>query len=356
MRVVRLEITALSPFRQMSFPFSDEQGPRMVTVVHGGGGVGKTALLNAIATTRPGNAIVQQPQRTLERPSQLEPAEEQTPPRVMCEWSLGQDDPERPHTLSLASPNARVFVSDEQEGLRRREQAMFDKLARERGFAFLAIPSARWFSRQPIAIIAPTRNVARYDVRASLSFDDRSDLARDTKQALAYAAIASSLQPRGPERGLDFRLHGDAMRSVIESLVELAGFSYAGLDPFSFEPIFRSASGAVRPFDGLPTRARHLVAFGALTVKTLWAAYPGRDPRLSEGVVAIDEVDLHQDPGIQGELVNTLRNALPNVQWILTTTSPVVAGSCDIREVLALRWLPDIDHVELYLGTEARTH
>jgi predicted ATP-binding protein involved in virulence len=73
-------------------------------------------------------------------------------------------------------------------------------------------------------------------------------------------------------------------------------------------------------------------------------------------VVAIDEVDAHQDPAIQAALVGALTEALPGVQWILTTTSPVVAGSCDTRDVLALRRLPRTTRVELYVGSEARTH
>jgi predicted ATP-binding protein involved in virulence len=146
------------------------------------------------------------------------------------------------------------------------------------------------------------------------------------------------------------------MTSAVDRLVALAGLSYVGLDAASFEPTFMTADGRSLSFDALPTRARHLVAFAALSVRVLWSAYPGRDPRASEGVVAIDEVDAHQDPAIQAALVSALSEALPGVQWILTTTSPVVAGSCDTRDVLALRRLPRTTRVELYVGSEARTH
>jgi predicted ATP-binding protein involved in virulence len=146
------------------------------------------------------------------------------------------------------------------------------------------------------------------------------------------------------------------MKAAVDRLVALAGYSYAGLDAPSFEPMFQAADGRSLPFDALPTRVRHLVAFAALSVRVLWAAHPGRDPRTTQGVIAIDEVDAHQDPAIQGALVSALSEALPEAQWILTTTSPVVAGSCDTRDVLALRKLPRTSRVELYLGCEARTH
>ncbi len=358
MKLVQVALVGVGPFDKLVLPFADEHGdPRALTVIHGAGGVGKSSVLAAIASTRPGHCVVQ--------PNRTEPREGASPPFAACEWALGQDEPARPHPLSVASPNARLSPSDEVEALRRREQTLFDRLAGEGGFAFLAIPSTRWFSRQPLALSAPARTIARYDVRASVTSDDatRADLARETKQALAYAAIASvlpSLEPavtparsEQPERRFDLLDAG--MRSVVESFLKLSGFSYRGLAPHSFEPIFQGHGRDV-PFDALPTRVRHLVAFAALSVRTLWAAYPEQDPRDSEGVIAIDEVDLHQDAQVQQELIATFREALPEAQWILTTASPIVAGAADARAVLALRPLPEAEGVRVFAGDQARTH
>ncbi|HVJ17963.1 MAG TPA: hypothetical protein VM686_21230 [Polyangiaceae bacterium] len=355
MRLLRAEVVGVGPFESLAFPFVDEEDkPRLLTVVHGGGGVGKTSLLQALSSTRPGHCVTQLRQRETrldEEPAELPPA------KVVCHWWLGQDDSSRPHPLVLASPSARVFADEQEETLRRREQVVFDRAAGEGGFAFLAIASTRWFSRQPIALSAPARGVARYDVKATSGLDDasRSDLSRDTKQALAYAAIVRALAS-GEKRRKSFERLGDAMRDVVGSLTALTGFQYLGLDAFSFEPTFRDAGGRTMGFDALPTRARHLVAFGALSVRMLWAAYPERDPRAAEGVVAIDEVDLHQDSAVQAELCGVLREVLPDVQWILTTTSPLIAAACDPSEVLALRRLPEHRDVVLYAGDQALTH
>lgn len=354
MRLLRVELHGISPFGTLVCPFTDEhEQPRRLTVIHGAGGVGKTTLLGAIATTRPGHCVVQLRARDVH----VEDEAEVTPQKVVCEWSLGQDAPDRPHPLLLASPNARVFSSDEEEALRRREQTLFDRVATEGGFVFLALSSTRWFSRQPIAFSAPGRSLARYDARASTVLDDasRADLARETKQSLAYAAIARALGAGTPNAKRLDRL-GDAMRDVVSQLTALAGFDYLGVDPFSFEPLFKGPDGGPVPFDALPTRVRHLASFGALGVRTLWAAYPERDPRAAEGVIAIDEVDLHQDPSAQAELGGTLRRALPEVQWILTTTSSAVAASCEPHEVLALRRLPEQPGVVLFAGDQALTH
>jgi hypothetical protein len=357
MKLVQVALVGVGPFDKLVLPFADEHGePRPLTVIHGAGGVGKSSVLAAIASTRPGHCVVQL--------TRSEAREGASPSFAACEWALGQDEPARPHPLSVVSPNARLSTSDEVEALRRREQALFDRLANEGGFAFLAIPSTRWFSRQPIALSAPARTIARYDVRATITNDDatRADLARETKQALAYAAIAAalpSLEPvlpartDQPERRFD--LLDSAMRAVVESFLRLSGFSYRGVDPHSFEPIFHGHGRDV-PFDALPTRVRHLVAFAALSVRTLWAAYPDQDPRASEGVLAIDDVDLHQDAQVQQELVATFREALPEAQWVLTTASPVVAGAADARAVLALRPLPEAEGVRVFAGDHARTH
>ena len=356
MKLLQAALVGVGPFDKLVLPFADENGEaRPLTVIHGAGGVGKSSVLAAIASTRPGHCVVQPPR--LEARETAGPA---TPAFAACDWALGQDEPARPHALSVASPNARLAPSDEAEALRRREQALFDRLANEGGFAFLSIPSTRWFSRQPVAFSAPARTVARYDVRASASVEDatRADLARETKQALAYAAIASALpSPSAPGAPTErrFDLLSAAMHSAVDVLLKLVGFSYRGLDPLSFEPIF-VGQGRDVAFDALPTRARHLAAFAALSVRTLWAAYPDQDPRDSEGVIAIDEVDLHQDAQAQQNLVAAFREALPEAQWILTTTSPVVAGAADARAVLALRQLPEADGVRVFAGDQARTH
>lgn len=356
MKLLQAVLVGVGPFEKLVLPFADESGEaRPLIVIHGAGGVGKSSVLSAVASTRPGHCVVQ--------PTRSEPRESVLQPFAACDWALGQDEPLRPHPLSVVSPNARLNVNDEQEAMRRREQALFDRLATEGGFAFLSIPSTRWFSRQPIAFSAPGRTVARYDVRSSVGGDDatRSDLARETKQALAYAAISSALALPKPPGEKCFDLLDAAMRGTLETLLSMVGCSYRGIDPFSFEPMF-SVQGGQRelPFDALPTRARHLAAFAALSVRTLWAAYPNQDPRESEGVIAIDEADLHQDPQAQQQLPRAFREALPRVQWILTTASSVLASSADDRAVLALRPLPAAsgsgEAVRVFAGDQARTH
>lgn len=347
MQLLRMRLHRQGPFETIELDFGEDGEPRPITVIQGGGGVGKSTLLMALASTRPGNAVVNS---GLHR-------EREEAGFTVCDFLLGQDDPERPHALTIATPNARVHAEEERESLRRREQALFDRVARETGFVFVAFPATRWFSRQPIAIVGPGRGLARYDVRSPIPLEDptRGDLARDTKQALAYAAITRALGAQDPAAERFERL-AFAMQHAVDAMLGPLSLRWMGLDPMTLEPIFRGTGQRVVPFDSLATRARHLVAFAALSVRAIWAAYPARHPLEAEGIVVIDEVDLHQDPQVLGQLVPAFRRALPKVQWILTTTSTRVASSCELGEVIALRQNSDDDTVEPFTDVLAQTH
>ncbi len=59
-------------------------------------------------------------------------------------------------------------------------------------------------------------------------------------------------------------------------------------------------------------------------------------PEDIEAIVLLDEIDLHLHPSLQRRLVPALRKALPRVQWIVTTHSPLVLSSFDRNEIIAL--------------------
>ncbi len=348
MYLLSLKVVHHEPLQDGALSFADEAGgPRMLTVLFGGPGVGKTLVLQSIFSTRPG---------VVTPPAWPRPSGDRRP-FVTAEWHLGEDDPARPHPLYLASPGATVFDDLDAERLRRSEQAFFDKQAKERGYVLLALPSNRWFSRAPSTIVPPART-SRLEPRSPLISEDamKSDLARETKQALSYAEAAMALGRAAPgsRLGPSLEIYGTAMRSAVGALVGLHGYTYAGLNPVSLEPLFSREGGRTLPFDSLPKATRHLAAFAALTARALWLAYPGSDPRVSEGVVCIDDVDLHQDRATLERLLPALRAALPSVQWIVSTASPDLAGCADARDVLALRW--ESGEVRLSAGDEARVH
>jgi hypothetical protein len=349
MHLSAVRLKNLGPFDDLVLRLGPPGGPpRQLTVVFGGDGMGKTTLLAAIAATRPGHSLPPMPARRPEGGASF----------VVSEWMLGDDDPARPHTLRVASPNARPEDEDENESVvRRREQVHFDRLAQERGgFVLVPFSGARWFSRSSVLLGTPERNLVRWDVRAASSFDDatRADLSRETKQVLAYAAIASSLA-KG-EEAERFAALAQSLREVCAVLLEPFGVTWEGASPTTLEPAF-TREGEPATFEDLPKGARHLTAIGALVTRALFGAYESPiAPRDREGVGLVDDSELQQDQTIQRRLPSLLVAALPRVQWILTTASPVVAAGCEPDQLVALRRMAASQSVELHEGPLALIH
>ncbi len=347
MLLSQIRLSGASAQEDLILPLNDALGaPRRLVVLYGGDGVGKTSILAAIAATRPGHAVVQT-------------ARAGGPPAfAVADWILGDDDPARPHPLRVLNPNARLEAErDDEVVARRREQTLFDRRAAEGGFAFTSFSGARWFSRASVLLTAPTRTWLRHDVRAAVSFDDaaHADLTRDTKQVLAFAGIAASLaRASGAESGR-FEAFERALREVLAALLEDTGVTFAGIDPARLEPTFDDDGRSVE-FDDLPRRIRHRVAFGALALRVLSAAYPGKDPREAEGVILIDDIEAQQDLASQNALPSLLRRALPRAQWIVSTSSPAVVSGCDASGVLALRRMSATGPVEIHQGAGAVMH
>jgi hypothetical protein len=61
------------------------------------------------------------------------------------------------------------------------------------------------------------------------------------------------------------------------------------------------------------------------------------DPTELEGVVLLDEIDLHLHPTWQRRIVPLLRAAFPKLQFIVTTHSPLVLTGFDREEIISLR-------------------
>jgi energy-coupling factor transporter ATP-binding protein EcfA2 len=65
--------------------------------------------------------------------------------------------------------------------------------------------------------------------------------------------------------------------------------------------------------------------------------------RLAEmtGVVLVDEIDLHLHPSWQRNIASTIANALPMLQFVFTTHSPLVAGTLEASNIYAMEDDPD---------------
>lgn len=381
-----MRIRGLGPFDDAELDFCDERGlPRPVTVIHGDGGTGKSTLIGAIECTRPARTVKGALFRTARADAQVATA-----------WRIEDEAPDRPHPLWLRSPGATAHgpgasalgPGDDEERLRRREQALFDKQAQgPRGFLVLEFSEHRSFPRSGLSLSDPARTLLRYELRPT-SYSDRArhELTRRCKQVLAYAELASALmgdatlvaeataasdpndievsaagspdpsRPDADDATLDPRRLHRALVETIDGVLSLVKHRYAGLDPMSFEPLFETPDGRLCHFDEIAKQARHLIAFVVLSAHAIWVRSGGRDPRKAPGVILIDEIELSLQPRVAAGVLDALSEALPCAQWIVTTSSPVVAASVPASALLTVRRLPGARTVQLYTNELARTH
>lgn len=344
MKLLRLELRSPEVLGDFAVSFSDDNEPRPVTVIYGGPGSGKTSIVNALVCTRPGHSVAMS----------LRPFEPKQFASV--EWQLGMDEPDRKSPFVVVSPNAPddLFPRTAEQ---RREQVFFDRLSKEGGFVCLAFSSLRWFSKGPVVLGPPETSISRYDVREFLSLDDaaRQDLARECKQTLTYASIVEALSPVSGAGEREARL-GASVRHVVSAIAQLMGYRYLGASPRSLSPIFEKNNGDQLPFDALPTQLKHMVAFGVLPLRALWAAYPELEPRRAPAVVIIDQLELQLEEGVALSLLQRLTELLPEVQWVVTTRSASLLASREPHEVLALRRNNEAGEVSVYLGADAQLH
>ena len=329
MYLTQLRLRNVGPFDDVTLPFTDDAGdPRKVTVIFGESGVGKTTLLGAIAHTRPG--LVATPPRAREGGGS-----------VIARYRLGADDPARPHDLVVASPGADLGESATEAAIRKREQQHFDKQAEAKGFCVIPLSAARWASRVAAMGAGPDRPLSAMEHRTHATFDDaaKADLAREVKQALVNAVTTAALRAFQPNaRGEPERKNLDeTYRQTLAALLADGDATFEGVDPATFEPLFRDPGGRVVTFDELPYSAKGRVLLGAILLRRLSIAHPQLDPLECEGIALIDAIELHLPLTRQREIVGVLRAAFPRLQLILTTQSPLVVEACahDERVVLS---------------------
>ena len=72
-----------------------------------------------------------------------------------------------------------------------------------------------------------------------------------------------------------------------------------------------------------------LALFGDLARRLALANLGLENPLHGQGIVLIDEIELHMHPLWQRKVLKVLRNTFPNIQFIITTHSPQILGEAD---------------------------
>ena len=171
-----------------------------------------------------------------------------------------------------------------------------------------------------------------------------------------WEAYDSSLNPNLDEapllQWLQDEMLGDVVRrqqeeperffhqSVMETTVRATpGVTNAWYDPVAQGPVVRFENGHVAPWSELSDGYHVFIALVADIARraVMLNEIDGADaPARVEGVVLIDELDLHLHPRWQRVALPRLRSAFPRLQLIVSTHSPQVLSSAANRHVRRL--------------------
>ncbi len=357
-----LHVDGLKLLRDFSLDFTRDGRPRMWTVLVGRNGLCKTSLLRAIALAASGRDLANE-LSSEQRPSFMDLRRAGEPATIRAKFGFGEvgsglnrefpnwsakGSPQVLDTSLSLAPAARSFTGSssylDPDEMRSSDAPNQDPLeeARQR-----SLP--HWF-------------VAGYGVQRSLpraatkSPDDSVRVRLETlfdAGALVSTDFADHLAKRfGEGEARNFAdLLNRALLTEEKLLPKISAFELRG-------------KGGVSTTDRLINSHRFDMEIGpkALRLPATWLSHgyqatlawladlvghilwearaDGRlgtiEPDKLEGLVLIDELDLHLHPAWQVGLISALKRTLPNMQFIVTTHSPMLLPGLEHDEIVLL--------------------
>lgn len=121
----------------------------------------------------------------------------------------------------------------------------------------------------------------------------------------------------------------NALYQMLSDDDNLQDFSNLYVDWETPEGIFTIEKGKTKIFESqLSSGEKRIFALVSEIAMLLCLANPASEtPLLGNGIVLIDEIELHLHPKWQQKVVTKLRDIFPNVQFIITTHSPLIINN-----------------------------
>ncbi len=165
---------------------------------------------------------------------------------------------------------------------------------------------------------------------------------KQSRETLAVANLFKSNSPLYPitawAMDLDYR-KGERGLSIVRNALEgfLPEVSFEGIDKENRQLMFKTVDG-VLSLDQLSDGYKNMAAwFGDLMFRITEHYKDIENPLLAEGILLLDELELHLHPSWQRKLYDFITEKLPNMQIIATTHSPLAAQQAGENELYALR-------------------
>ena len=127
------------------------------------------------------------------------------------------------------------------------------------------------------------------------------------------------------------------VENLINRLVTKNGWMFTGEQDKEGEYLFER-SGIMVPFPALSDGYRAFLGWlGDLLYHVCETCPSGKKLVENKGIVMVDEIDLHLHPKWQMSVLETLAKGLPNIQFIVTSHSPLVVGSLEWMNIILMK-------------------
>jgi hypothetical protein len=291
-----------------------------VNLVLGDNGGGKSSVLRALAIAVLAPALLESgfvPQRLVRR------AASGQQPRSALLKVLALPDPVEADPVFLRRGTLELLAR-----IDRRERGSLDKLHLE-STPMTPVTAALHDDYSPAFF------VVGYGATRRVETGDFSESSARRSRGLRYLRVAGLFEDHVPLRpigALVNRLSRDATRmtearELIDRVLPVSLRFKGVLDRDDGQVLF-SFNDVDVPFSSLSDGYKAFVGMAGDIVANLVEVVPeGRRLDDQPGVVLIDEIDLHLHPSWQREVVPTLAAAFPKLQFILTSHSPLIAGT-----------------------------
>ena len=343
--------------KEQAVDFSDGEGrPARWTILLGNNGVGKTTLLQALATLRPDPEALR--------------VDHGLEPFVRPVWGFDWRPYAHVHEIETLSAriraslrfapridarigtrsNAEIVYLQEDAGAPEFAQASPEQLPNE-GFYTSHVFAYGAYRRLPSNSLA---NEPSGPVASLFDSDARLINAEDWFLQRDYAA-------NNPRLSDEMRRQAATSRDLVASVLKAILLDVEALEPFVVDARSGTTELRAKTPDGM-VRVSHLglgyqstLAWVVDLAARMVAAYPESPNPLAEpAVVLVDEIDIHLHPSWQRVLLQELSQRFPNVQFIATAHSPLIVQGAEDVNVAVLR--REGDHVVIDKAPESVRH
>ncbi len=178
----------------------------------------------------------------------------------------------------------------------------------------------------------------------------------DFKSFFAWFDLMEDEERRKREELRDFDYKLPALEAVRMALANFVGGKFRSprieLHPLRFVMTENNGEGKERNLriEQMSDGYKIIIAMVADIASRMSEANPDMEnPLATSGIILIDEIDLHLHPKWQRLVVGQLMNTFPNIQFILTTHSPIiVAGASDKAQIIHLDTEEGSDTLTVY--------